>query len=317
MRQTQFRNTILAVLALAVVLTACAGDSASFETTGGDLSAPTTPTEAAAPEQTAGGEDGVTIDTPEGRKVIHRAAIAIEATDTRSVYRSIQELVDRSDGFIASATVSDPATGEDQPRITMMLRIPAADLTTALEAIGALGTRVVSQSQEGQDVTEEYVDVEARIDNLTLLETELRELLEDVRQQADADPAKLLQVFNEISRVRGEIEQFQGRIQVLDDLTSLATVEVSVVPAPAVAPVVAEEWAPLTVAREALADLVGAFQNLADLGIRLVVFVLPVVLVVLVIPGLIIWKVGGRFTRRGARAGETNPEDQALESADK
>jgi len=42
-----------------------------------------------------------------------------------------------------------------------------------------------------------------------------------------------------------------------------------------------------------------------------------VVLVVLVIPGLIIWKVGGRFTRRGAPAGETNPEDQALESADK
>lgn len=316
MRRTRLPRTILTVLALAVVLTACAGDSASFENTGGDLAEATIPAEDTAGERAAG-DDAVTIDTPEGRKVIHRATIAIEATDTRSVYRAIQELVDRSDGFIASATVSDPATGEDQPRITMRLRIPAADLTTALEAIGALGTRVVSQSQEGQDVTEEYVDVEARIDNLTLLETELRELLEDVRQQADADPAKLLQVFNEISRVRGEIEQLQGRIQVLDDLTSLATVEVSVVPAPAVAPVVAEEWAPLTVAREALADLVGAFQNIADLGIRLVVFVLPVVLVVLVIPGLIIWKVWGRFAPPNATAVETPPEEPALESADK
>ncbi|HJR93158.1 MAG TPA: DUF4349 domain-containing protein, partial [Acidimicrobiia bacterium] len=295
---------------------ACAGaDSGQSEATA--VTDPGSP----APDATAAGggradADLVAqVDTPDGRKVIHRASIAIEATDTRAVYQDILALVEASGGFVGSADIADPDSGEDQPRITMTIRIPATDLATSLEAIAALGTRVVTQSQQGQDVTEEYVDVEARIDNLTLLETELRELLEDVRAQADVDPAKLLQVFNEISRVRGEIEQFEGRIQVLDDLTSLATVDVSIVPTPAVTPVVDDEWAPLSVARGALADLVSAFHDIADVGIRLVVYVLPILLVLVVIPGIVIWQLRNRWTRRHPPAGP--PQEKILETADK
>lgn len=281
-------------LGLVMVMAACSGgDSATqatFENVGGELSGDGGADRDLADVPAAPEGEGVSFDTPEERKVIHTASISIEGEDTRETYRRIQQMVDDADGFIQSATVADVETGQDQPRIDLVIRIPAGDLTTTLETIGALGTRIVSQTQQGQDVTEEYVDIEARIENLSLLETELRALLAEVRQNPGADPQKLLEVFNEISRVRGEIEQLEGRRQVLDDLTELATVEVHITPTPEATPVVAEGWAPLAVARQAIQDLVGAVQGIADFVIRFGIYVLPLLLVFVGIPALLVWR---------------------------
>lgn len=282
------RRIVILTLTLALAVTACTGEA---DTT--TMMEPTIPVDDSMRGVPTGEE--VSVATPEERKVIHRAAISIETEDTRWAYRTIREMVRESDGFIQSATISDPESGEDQPRIDVVMRIPAEGLDTALDEIGALGTRIVSQSQQGEDVTEEYVDLEARIDNLSLLEEELRALLEEVRQNRDADPQKLLQVFNEISRVRGEIEQLQGRRQVLDDLTELATVEVHVSPTPEAAPVVAEGWAPLAVARQSLQDLVGALQGLTDATIRFGVFLLPLLLLA-ALPVGIVWRLRHRIS---------------------
>src|SRR5690606_24092178 len=195
-------------IALLAVLAACSGGALSTDDTtahaiSADVGAEPARTEPMTDEDLPAGEE-VSVATPESRKVIHRARISIESEDTRATERAIRDLVAEAGGFIQSAEVSDPLEPDDQPEIHMVVRIPAGDLDSALTRVGALATRVVSQSQEGRDVTEEYVDVEARIANLELLETELRELLADVRRNPEADPQKLLQVFNEISRVRGE-----------------------------------------------------------------------------------------------------------------
>ncbi len=104
-----------------------------------------------------------------------------------------------------------------------------------------------------QDVTEEYVDVEARLTNLEALETELRALLAEVRQDAAGKPAALLQVYDEIGCTREEIELIAGRQRLLDDLVALATITVTVKPSPIVAPVVDEGWQPEATVREAVA----------------------------------------------------------------
>ncbi|MGA7270585.1 MAG: DUF4349 domain-containing protein, partial [Acidimicrobiia bacterium] len=294
------------MVVLAVGVVACGGSASSTEVTAKgrmqatdgttDSGRPATTAPPASPEEAPAGET-IALPGARDRKVIRSATISIEANDTRAAHDAVQRLVDEAGGFIQAADIADPGQGQDQPRITMTIRVPADSLTRTLEAIAGLGSRVVSQSQQGQDVTEEYVDVEARITNLTALEVELRALLAEVRKQPQADPAKLLQVFDQISQVRGQIEQLEGRRQVLDDLTSLATVDVSIAPTPALTPVVAEEWQPLAVARGALQDLVGALQRAGDLAIRLVVYVLPIALVVLAVPALVVWRLRRRFAR--------------------
>lgn len=307
---TRLLGTILIV---ATVLAGCSSGDAgdSFETAETMATETTSAAGGGSPEATVADDtaDGETVamsDLPE-RKVIQTATISIESDDTRASMAAIEELVEDSGGFVQSADVRETGSETDQPTIDLVLRIPVDDLPGAVEAVADLGTRVISQTQRGQDVTDEYVDVEARLENLRLLETELRELLEDVRGQADTDPAKLLQVFDEISRVRGEIERLEGRRQVLDDLTSLATLEVSITPTAVSAPVVEEGWSPLAVLRESLRSLIAAGQWIVDAGIRAIVLVAPLLLVLVVLPGL----AGRALWRRFGRPSSTTAEPAA------
>jgi hypothetical protein len=192
-----------------------------------------------------------------------------------------------------------PVEGEeDQPSVTMTLRIPAAELTETMGAIKGSVEKVVSESQNAQDVSEQYIDLEARLTNLEALEVELRALLAEVRQQPEADPDKLLRVFSEISSVRSQIEQIQGQLNYLDDVVDLATLSVGLTPTPAVVPIVEDTWEPVEVARDALRSLVSGLQGVAAWAINFALFTLPMLLLTVGIPLLIGWVVYRQWRKR-------------------
>lgn len=306
------KRTIPLLLVLILTLSACAGGAASDDTVQFSSDDAIATAEA---RDSDGGEvsddaqaptEEVNVESPGQRRVIQTAQIAIEADDTRAAFETIEDIVSRAGGFIESSNIADPGDEEEQPRINLVVRVPAADLPTALDGIAAAGARIVSESRQGQDVTEEYVDLEARITNLELLETELQALLTEVRQRPEADPAELLQVFNEVSRVRGEIEAAQGRKNLLDDLVSLATIQVSIEPTPESAPVISDDgWAPLGVFRDAVRSLVDNLQDVADVGIRFLVIGLPLLLLVVGLPGLILWWILKWYRNRQTRVVST------------
>ena len=74
----------------------------------------------------------------------------------------------------------------------MNLRVPADELSSVMATIKKSVDEVVTESQDAEDVTDQFVDLEARLTNLEALEVELVALLTEVREQPDADPAKLL-----------------------------------------------------------------------------------------------------------------------------
>ena len=151
-------------------------------------------------------------------------------------------------------------------------------------------------------MTEQFVDLEARLRNLEALEVELRALLEEVRSQPGADPVKLLTVFSELSSVRGQIEQIQGQINYLTDLTALATLEIYVTQTPIGIPIIASAWAPAEAAKDALRNLVTALQGIADWSINFVLFTLPVLLLIFGIPGAVGFYIYRRFKNRALTA---------------
>lgn len=279
------RRTFALILAVGLVLTACAGadsgeagEFASEETMaasddGGD--------EFSEPTSDDGGNVRVDFDAGDNREVIRRASLELHASDTRAAFDEIVAMVESAGGFVANANVFPTSSEDEQPRVSMTLRVPSAELNETMTAIKESVDDVVAESQSAEDVTEQFIDLEARLANLEALETELRALLEEVRMQENADPEKLLRVFNELSSVRGQIEQIQGQINYLEEATSLATLEVQLTQTPSSAPIVDEAWAPAQTVRDALGDLVNGLQGVADWAINFALYVLPMLLIIL------------------------------------
>jgi hypothetical protein len=278
------KRTLAVLAVMLVTLAACSGDDSGTEATveaalRGDGGGETADFDEAMAEEGAAPID-VDLEVTEGREVIRRASLSLHATDTRSAFDEIVSMVETAGGFVANATVF-PTSGEDaQPRVAMTLRVPAEDLTSTMEGIKDSVDEVVSETQGAEDVTEQFIDLEARLTNLEALEIELRALLTEVRARDDADPDEILRVFNEVSSVRGQIEQIQGQINYLSDLTALATLEVEITQTPSAAPLVDEPWSPAEATRDALGGLVAGLQGAADWAINFALYVLPMLLII-------------------------------------
>ena len=300
------------LLALGLVIAACsaADDSGAFGETA--LSGAATGTVPASIDDESFAEEApanfdVRLDVVVDRKVIRQASLQLHASDTRATFDEIVRLTESVGGFVANANVF-PFEGEDaQPDVSMTLRIPAGQLTSVMTTIKGSVDEVVAESQSAQDVTEQFVDLEARLRNLEALEVELRALLEDVRKQPDADPVKLLTVFNELFSVRGQIEQIQGQINYLSDLTAMATLDVQVSQTPIDIPIVASAWAPAEAAKDALRSLVTALQGIANWAISFALFTLPVLLLTLGIPATLGFFVYRRIKNRRGVGGPQTP----------
>jgi hypothetical protein len=231
------------------------------------------------------------------RKVIRNVSLQLAADDTRAAYEAIAAIAEANGGFVSSAEVSPTADGE-QPFVRITVRVPSSNLSDALDGFRDSAAEVLAESQGADDVTESFIDLEAQLTNLTVLETELRALLEEVREQPDADPDKLLRVFTEISNTRSQIEQIQGQLNYLTDAVDLATVTMSIEPTPAAVPIVEEGWAPINTIRDASRELVSGLQSLLDTVITFVIAVLPMLLIVVALPALILFAIYRMWSSR-------------------
>jgi hypothetical protein len=153
------------------------------------------------------------------RKIIYNAQVTIQVESISKVGEKISELVKAAGGYISETDQSSRT--ESVRRAIWTARIPVDRFNDFLGSVHRLGE--LQQSHLGsQDVTEEYYDIEARIANKQQEEKRLLKHLADSTGKLD----EILAVEREVSRVRGEIEQMQGRIRYLANHSALSTVTI-------------------------------------------------------------------------------------------
>jgi hypothetical protein len=153
------------------------------------------------------------------RKIIRNGEIRLVVKAYEPARRAIEEMTARSGGFIASSQVNH--TVGEVSSATLVLRVPAIRFGDILRQLGRLGA-VTYESTASQDITEQYYDLKARLTNARKVEARLLELL----AKATGKISDLLQVEKELARVREEIERFEGKLRLFDNLVDLSTLTV-------------------------------------------------------------------------------------------
>jgi hypothetical protein len=156
------------------------------------------------------------VQSRRGSMIVRTATLRITTNDFDSVRPAVDRILKGMGGFVGQVDVTGSRGTPRSLRAT--LRVPAAQLDATLAELKKLGT-VVAESQGGDDVTEQVIDLEARLSNNRNTEKRLTELL----QKRTGDLADVLAAEREIARVREEIERLDAQRKNLEQRVSYAT----------------------------------------------------------------------------------------------
>ncbi|MBI4234551.1 MAG: DUF4349 domain-containing protein [Chloroflexi bacterium] len=245
---------------------------------------------------------------PETRLVIRTINMTALVTNVVEAMNQASGLAVELGGFVVSSSLSGnspkplegrgalppPPGGIGDGRDTtgfITMRVPAARTDEALQRLRGMAVRVTNENSNAQDVTEEHVDIQARLKNLEAAEAQFLAIMQRAQTVED-----ILKVQRELTNIRGQIEQVKGRMQYLERTSSTSLISVQLMPVASQQPLVQPGWSALETAKDAVRALTRALQNLADVGIRLLVFS-PIWLPVGVVAGLLIFWAWRRIAR--------------------
>jgi hypothetical protein len=255
------------LLLLVLALSACAEDTA--RSGGGQVSVDREPGRIAPPS--GGGELGAaesgmpedwTAQQDFDRKIVKTAELGISAENVRDSAASAQQIAAQFGGSVLSSQI---VRGDGPVSADLVLLVPSPEFEKALDELRGLGKEVTTDAVRGEDVTEEFVDLESRERNLLAAEQSLLELYDRAQSVNDA-----LSIERELANIRGQIELVQGRIQYLEERTATSRITLSIQPVARPAPPPA--WSPARVAAQAWSASLVVLQALATAVISAVVF---------------------------------------------
>ncbi|MEZ5345037.1 MAG: DUF4349 domain-containing protein [Pyrinomonadaceae bacterium] len=161
---------------------------------------------------------------PLERKIIRNADLQLESSSPDEVHQKITAIAENKKGFVVQSRKSNSeARNRGGETVMMTIRVPAEEFNQTITEIRKTANRVVDESVSGNDVTEEFIDIEARLKAKKALEERFLAIMEQSRSVQDA-----LNVQRELANVRSEIERIEGRKKFLENQASLSTIKINI-----------------------------------------------------------------------------------------
>ena len=232
----------------------------------------------------------------EERVVVYSGTMVLVVRNTAQAAADITALATKQGGYVANSNLYFQ---EGTQRGTIVIRVPAEKYQETLAALRTLAVRVEKETTNSEDVTQEYTDLRARKVNLEHTEQALQKLLDERLKVGRTQD--ILEVYRELSNVRGQIEQIEGRLRYLTNLAAMSTISIELIPDVLQQPVAPAGWEPQGVAKRALQALVSALQVLGTVAIWVIIFLLPLLVVIAIPLWILVRIVRGVLRRRAVR----------------
>jgi len=218
------------------------------------------------------------------RKIIRNAEITIEVPSTTDAQHQVTSIAETHGGFVVTSEAKQRESNDPAQRtldIKLVVRVPSNQFGRAFDEIKKLAGNTPSENVTSQDVTEDFIDLEARIKTQKALEVQFLEIMRQANKISDA-----LEVQRQIAEVRTDIEKLEGRKRFLENRSSLSTINVNIqTPKPVIA---VTETGFRQSLREAVSDSITLASDLVLFFARFLIMMAPVAVFVLLPSALVI-----------------------------
>jgi hypothetical protein len=259
------------------------------------------PTNAAYEITNASGD--LTVVERSNRMIVKNADIRLMVEDTNVAIDRAMQIVGDAGGYIVSSRVwYQDYYGNNLKYASITIGVPVDEFETVLRRLRGLAVQVVDETATGDDVTEQYVDLQSQLTNLEATRARIQEFLKDAKTVDEA-----LRVNQELANIESQIEQIKGRMNYLTDRSAFSTITINLepefpvltptptsTPKPTATPI---PWKPADTFNDAKGTVTVVYQGIANFLIWLFVVILPIILP----PALILWAMWKLLNRKPAK----------------
>jgi len=244
------------------------------------------------------------------RKIIKDANLSIVVTDPVQSMDDITTLAEQSGGYVVSSNIYQSSYGPNNitvPEGSISIRIPSEKLNDILDQIKAKAVEVQSENVSGQDVTDQYVNLQSR---LTAKQATEKKLLEFLDQAEDTEAT--LSVYSQLQQVQSDIEVLQGQIKFIDQSAALSSVSVNLIAEAGTQPIEIGGWKLQGTAKESVQNLILFTQGFVQFLIRFFLnYLWRILMIIVPLYGVYI---GGRALLRRFRKSKPKAEGKGEEN---
>jgi len=247
----------------------------------------------------------LTVLERSNRMIVKNADLRLMVTDTDVAIDRSMQIVGDAGGYIVSSRVwYQDYYGNNLKYASITIGVPVDEFETVMRRLRGLAVRVLDENATGEDVTDQYVDLQSQLVNLEATRARIQEFLKDAKTVEEA-----LRVNQELTNIEAQIEQIKGRMNFLTDRSAFSTITINLepefpvltptptsTPRPTATPI---PWKPADTFNDAKGTLTVVYQGIANFLIWVFVVILPIVLP----PALILWALWKLLTRKPKGSG--------------
>ncbi|MFA5987858.1 MAG: DUF4349 domain-containing protein [Candidatus Paceibacterota bacterium] len=236
-----------------------------------------------------GGADAAAVSAD--RSIIRTGSLSLLVEKAEVAVDQIKDITKTKGGFVESANIYDGdiypvdyKTPVKTKNASVTIRVPEKYFDDTMKAIKDLSIKVNNETIGASDVTDQVFDMNARLKNMKAEESQYQAIMTKATKVED-----ILNVASRLADVRGRIESLQTQIQNVGKQVAMSSINISL-QSEASADLVSNTWRPLSVAKQALQDLLSGLTDLVDALIKFLI-VIPIYILWLVIWILGLWVV--------------------------
>lgn len=226
---------------------------------------------------------GLDSPRPLTQMIIKNAEVRMMVADSDVAVDGVTQIVRDMGGYIISSRLwYQEYYGENYKYATLTLGVPVEQFETALRRLRNLALRVLDETASGEDVTDQYVDLQSQVQNLEATRDRIRSFLDQAKTVDEA-----LRINQQLSEVERQIEELKGRMNYLSDRSAFSTITVTLEPKlPEITPTptatltptpTPKPWDPGETIERSRQTLVKSYQGLAEFFLWLGIVLIPIV----------------------------------------